>query len=81
MSLFLGLLCRLVYPPVGPIGSSDLFPGPGAGMYPPRSFDIYYSWFSIVVLEPSTFLLTIFSLICFNSLRGDFGGDGMLLGL
>ncbi|KAL6337262.1 hypothetical protein AAG906_036576 [Vitis piasezkii] len=27
----------LVYPPVNPIGGSDLFPGPGAGMYPTRS--------------------------------------------
>ncbi|XP_034693875.1 probable proteasome inhibitor [Vitis riparia] len=26
----------LVYPPVNPIGGSDLFPGPGAGMYPTR---------------------------------------------
>lgn len=27
---------RLVYPPVPPIGGSDLFPGPGAGIYPRR---------------------------------------------
>lgn len=26
----------IVYPPVNPIGGSDLFPGPGAGMYPTR---------------------------------------------
>ncbi|XP_062095450.1 probable proteasome inhibitor [Humulus lupulus] len=25
-----------VYPPVYPVGGSDLYPGPGAGMYPPR---------------------------------------------
>ncbi|KAK9290693.1 hypothetical protein L1049_008867 [Liquidambar formosana] len=27
----------VVYPPVGPIGSSDLFPGSGAGIYPTRA--------------------------------------------
>ncbi|XP_057970476.1 probable proteasome inhibitor [Malania oleifera] len=27
---------RVVYPPVYPLGSSDLLPGPGAGMYPIR---------------------------------------------
>ncbi|KAF3434981.1 hypothetical protein FNV43_RR22068 [Rhamnella rubrinervis] len=27
----------IVYPPVNPGGFSDLLPGPGAGMYPPRS--------------------------------------------
>ncbi|KAM6550821.1 hypothetical protein CsatB_000629 [Cannabis sativa] len=27
---------RFVYPPVYPVGGSDLYPGPGAGMYPPR---------------------------------------------
>ncbi|KAL6185519.1 hypothetical protein ACLB2K_041652 [Fragaria x ananassa] len=27
---------RIVYPPVNPIGDSDRFPGPGAGMYPTR---------------------------------------------
>jgi len=26
----------IVYPPIHPIGGSDLFPGPGAGMYPTR---------------------------------------------
>ncbi|GMP50931.1 hypothetical protein CsSME_00017348 [Camellia sinensis var. sinensis] len=26
----------IVYPPVYPVGASDLFPGPGAGMYPTR---------------------------------------------
>ncbi|KAJ8753857.1 hypothetical protein K2173_000111 [Erythroxylum novogranatense] len=26
----------IVYPPVNPIGGSDLFPGPGAGVYPTR---------------------------------------------
>ena len=81
VSLFLGLLCRLVYPPVNPIGGSDLFPGPGAGMYPTRSVDISDSWFSIAVLEPSTFLLTSVSIICFNSFRSDFGSGSMLLGL
>ncbi|CAL5335011.1 unnamed protein product [Camellia sinensis] len=30
------ILCRIVYPPVYPVGGSDLFPGPGAGMYPTR---------------------------------------------
>lgn len=33
---FSGLLCRIIYPPVNPVGGSDLFPGPGAGMYPTR---------------------------------------------
>ena len=27
---------RVMYPPVNPIGGSDLLPGPGAGMYPSR---------------------------------------------
>jgi len=26
----------IIYPPINPIGGSDLFPGPGAGMYPTR---------------------------------------------
>ncbi|OAY41397.1 probable proteasome inhibitor isoform X2 [Manihot esculenta] len=26
----------IIYPPVNPVGGSDLFPGPGAGMYPTR---------------------------------------------
>ena len=30
------VVCRVVYPPVFPVGGSDLFPAPGAGMYPPR---------------------------------------------
>ncbi|THG10298.1 hypothetical protein TEA_010558 [Camellia sinensis var. sinensis] len=33
-SFFPGFL--IVYPPVYPVGGSDLFPGPGAGMYPTR---------------------------------------------
>nr|CAB3454581.1 unnamed protein product [Digitaria exilis] len=27
----------LIYPPIAPLGSDDLFPGPGAGFYPHRS--------------------------------------------
>ncbi|GAB4833881.1 hypothetical protein Ancab_032129 [Ancistrocladus abbreviatus] len=30
------LRSRVAFPPIGPIGSGDLVPGPGAGMYPPR---------------------------------------------
>ncbi|KAL5550231.1 hypothetical protein UlMin_000407 [Ulmus minor] len=27
---------EFLYPPIHPVGGSDLYPGPGAGMYPPR---------------------------------------------
>lgn len=35
-NLYPVLLYRIVYPPIHPGGGSDLFPGPGAGMYPSR---------------------------------------------
>lgn len=35
--------CRLVVPPIYPgVGGDDLFPGPGAGMYPSRFFPLPY---------------------------------------
>lgn len=40
---------RFVVPPVNPVGSSDLFPGPGAGMYPTRYFTIQNDFFFLLI--------------------------------
>lgn len=40
------LAYRVVIPPVNPVGGSDLFPGPGAGMYPTRYFFVPNQCFS-----------------------------------
>jgi hypothetical protein len=60
-----GVFCRIVFPPVYPIGGSDLFPGPGAGMYPTRYFSFTNLCWSLPTFPIVTFLiLYIFKNFC-----------------
>lgn len=45
------LSCRIPVPPINPSRGSDLFPGPGAGMYPRRYVSIPNYWLFVIAIS------------------------------
>lgn len=46
-SIYIAVPCRFVVPPVPGFGGSDIFPGPGAGMYPSRFLQLSSNYHSL----------------------------------
>lgn len=77
-----GVLCRIIYPPIYPSGVSDIFPSPGAGMYPTRYFSFTNLCWSLPTFLVVAFLILFickFLLIVFRPGFGT-GGGSMHLG-
>lgn len=72
-----GGFCRLTPPPVPSPGGSDLFPGPGAGVFPSRFVSVPIIHIFHLLLQKVHIYLIDFEFFC----RGPGVGGSMLIGM